>query len=92
MITQPTEVEKTRAQQALSRRRPVTEGPTILQRGWDGALLDPSVDVVRVEAEQVTPLHQRNPALAHEATHVPHGHSEAFCYLVDVHERRPNRR
>jgi len=57
----------------------------------DGAFFNPPVNVGRVEAKKVAPLHEGDPTLRDETTHMPYGHSETVGNLVDVHECRSSR-
>ena len=49
--------------------------------------IDPCVDLVRIEAQQVAPLHERDPPFVDEATHVPDLYAETRGDFVDVDER-----
>jgi hypothetical protein len=54
--------------------------------GADPSIVEPPVDVFGVEADQVSPLDERDASLVCESPHVPDGDAQALSDLGDVDE------
>jgi hypothetical protein len=54
----------------------------------DALVIEPGRDLRRIESEQMAPLQVWDASLCHEASNVPHGHTEVIGDLVDVQQSR----
>ena len=52
--------------------------------GLGAVPLDPVVEVVTLEPQQVTHLDEANPPLGHQSPNVPRRYSKALCHLLDT--------
>jgi hypothetical protein len=63
-----------------------------MARPWqarlDVSIVEPLLNLGRVEAKQMSPFQIGDSALRHEEPHVTHGDAEMVCDLLNPHELR----
>jgi hypothetical protein len=69
---------------AANSRRGSRDPPFVVR--FDEGGVEPRVDLVDIEAEQTTPLVERDASLAHEPTHMTHGDPQMLGKVLDGHK------
>ena len=93
----PAEMPTSSAHGSDARRRTWSEVTPSALDGWsittavyeriDPPLGEPGRDLVRIESEQISPLHVRDASLGDEPADVPHAHAKMIGDFVDIHQR-----